>query len=126
MDDEVAIRDLIATWIAASKSGDTETVLRLIHDDALFMVPGMKPFGKTAFAQSSQSMRSVSFEAESDVLEVEIRGDVAWCRTRLAVTMAPDGQKPVRRSGFTLTIFRKSPAGQWQLFSDANLLAVES
>src|SRR5438105_965054 len=85
MSDEDAIRDVIATWIAATKAGDTQTVLRLIHDDALFMVPGVAPFGKIAFAQASDTMKRVSFEGESEVLEIEVLGNVAWCRTRLSI-----------------------------------------
>ncbi len=38
-----AIRDLVATWMAASKAGDLETVLSLMTDDAIFVVPGQKP-----------------------------------------------------------------------------------
>jgi uncharacterized protein (TIGR02246 family) len=126
MSDENAIRDLIATWIAATKAGDTETVLRLIHEDALLMVPGLPPFGKAAFASASEKMKGVSFEGESEVLEVEVRGDLAWCRTRLAISMTPANGQPTRHSGYTLTIFRKVPAGQWQLFRDANLVVGET
>jgi uncharacterized protein (TIGR02246 family) len=39
-DDERAIRDLVATWLAASKASDLPTVLSLMTDDAIFMVPG--------------------------------------------------------------------------------------
>ena len=39
-DDERAIRELIETWMAASKSGDVDTVLSLMADDVVFMVPG--------------------------------------------------------------------------------------
>jgi uncharacterized protein (TIGR02246 family) len=125
-DDETAIRHLISTWIAATKAGDTETVLSLIHDDALFHVPGVKPFGKAAFAAASNQMQEMRFEADSEVLEVEVCGDWAWSRTRLAMTMIPPEGKPVRRSGYTLSVLRKSQQGKWQLFRDANLLAVES
>ncbi len=124
-DDEIAIRDLIASWIAASKAGDTQTVLALIHEEALFHVPGVSPFGKAAFASASSEMKEMRFEAESEVLETEICGDWAWCRTHLAMTMTPVEGKPIRRSGYTLSVLRKSPHGQWQLFRDANLLAVE-
>jgi uncharacterized protein (TIGR02246 family) len=125
-EDESAIRNLIATWIAASKSGDMETVLDLIHDEALFHVPGVKPFGKAAFAAASGHMKDLAFEGESEVLEVEIRGMTAWCRTHLVVTTTPAGGKPVRRSGYTLSILRKTTAGKWQLYRDANLLTIES
>ena len=125
-EDEAAIRTLIATWIAASKSGDTETVLGLIHDDALFHVQGMDPFGKSAFAAASEQMKGVTFEGESEVLEVEICGHTAWCRTHLVVTTTPPSGKPVRRAGYTLSILHKATGGKWQLYRDANLLAADS
>lgn len=124
--DEAAIRDLIATWLTATKSGDTERVLSLIHDDALFHVPGSPPFGKTAFASASEQMKNLRIDGESQVLEIEVCGNTAWCRTSLTITVTPRDGKPVRRAGYTLTILRKSPAGQWQLFRDANLLAVQA
>lgn len=124
-DDEAAIRDLIATWLAASKSGNTKAVLSLIHDDALFHVPGAEPFGKAAFASASEQMTSVRMEGESQVLEIEVCGDTAWCRTHLAIVVTPPSGQPVRRAGYTLSILRKSPAGNWQLFRDANMLAVQ-
>ena len=124
--DEAAIHDLIATWIAASKSGDTQTVLSLIHDEALFHVPGVKPFGKAAFASASEQMKGIAFEGESEVLDVEVCGNTAWCRTHLRITMTPPEGNPVRRSGYTLSILRKSPEGKWLLFRDANLLAPEN
>jgi len=124
-EDERAIRDLVATWIAASKSGDTPTVLSLMADDVLFLTPGRKPFGKEEFATTSGQMRDVSFEGESEVQEIEICGDRAWCRTHLTVTMVAPGGKPIRRSGYTLSILHKQPGGQWVIFRDANLLAAE-
>jgi uncharacterized protein (TIGR02246 family) len=124
-EDEEKIRDLISAWLAASKSGDTETVLGLIQDDALFLVPGAKPFGKSAFAAASEQMKNLRFEGESEVLEVEICGDTAWCRTHLAIAITPPQGKAVRRSGYTLSVLRKSGNGKWQLFRDANLLTPE-
>ena len=45
-DDEQAIRELVATWMAASKAGDLDTVLSLMADDVIFMATGREPFGK--------------------------------------------------------------------------------
>jgi len=53
-DDERAIRELVATWMTASQAGDIDTVLGLMTDDVVFMVPGREPFGKEAFAAASQ------------------------------------------------------------------------
>ena len=48
-DDERAIRDLVATWLEASRSGDVETVSSLMTDDVIFMAAGQEPFGKEAY-----------------------------------------------------------------------------
>jgi uncharacterized protein (TIGR02246 family) len=38
--DEQAIRDVVSTWMAATKGGDIETVLTLMTDDVVFLAPG--------------------------------------------------------------------------------------
>jgi uncharacterized protein (TIGR02246 family) len=121
-DDERAIRDLIATWIAASKSGDLNTVLGLMSDDMIFMVPG-RSFGKAEFKAASEGMKGMNFDAVSEVLEVQVLGSHAWCRTHLTVTMTPPNGNTVRRSGNTLSILRKEPSGKWLMIRDANMLA---
>jgi ketosteroid isomerase-like protein len=37
--DEQQIRDLVSSWMAASKAGDVQTVPGLITDDVVFLVP---------------------------------------------------------------------------------------
>jgi uncharacterized protein (TIGR02246 family) len=121
--DERAIRDLVATWMAASQAGDTQTVLSLMADDVVFMVPGREPFGKEAFAAMSQGMKGVRMEGTSDIREIEVLGDWAYLRNDITVTLTPPGGEPVRRAGYTLTILRKQPDGRWLLARDANLVA---
>lgn len=51
MNDEQAIRDLIATWHKASAAGDLTTVLKLMAEDVVFLVAGKPPMrGRDAFA----------------------------------------------------------------------------
>lgn len=121
-DDERAIRDLVATWMSASKAGDTETVLSLIADDAVFMVAGQEPFSKEAFRSASQGNKDLRIEGTSDIREIEVLGDWAYLRNYLTVSVTPPGGEPVRRAGYTLTILRKTPAGKWLLARDANLM----
>lgn len=123
--DEQAIRELIAGWIAASKAGDTETVLGLMTEDALFLVPGEPPMrGRAAFAAAAQAGgRPFRLEVDSEVLEMEVTGDHAYLWTRLAVTVVPaEGAAPIKRQGHTLTIL-KQEGGRWRIHRDANLLA---
>ena len=121
-DDERAIRELIATWMAASKAGDTATVLSLMTDDVVFMVPGREPFGKEAFAAASQEMKDVRMEGTSEVRELQVLGDWAYLRSYLEMSVTPPGGNAMQRSGYTLTILRKEADGRWRLARDANML----
>ncbi len=125
-DDERAIRNVVETWLAASKAGDLPTVLSLMTDDVLFLTPGQAPFGKEAFAAMSNGLKDVQVDGTSDIQEVQVFGDIAYLRNalRIVITM-PDG-KVVRRSGQTLTILRKEADGKWRLVRDANLVVAEA
>jgi uncharacterized protein (TIGR02246 family) len=120
--DEQAIRNLVSTWLTATKAGDLSTVLTLMADDVLFMVPGREPFGKDAFAAGFRQMKDLRVEGASDIQEIKILGDWAWLRNRLHITITPPNGAPILRSGYTLTVLRKQPAGQWVVYRDANLV----
>ena len=122
-DDERAIRELVTTWMTASQAGDIDTVLGLMTDDVVFMVPGREPFGKEAFAAASRDMTGVRMEGNSDIRELVVLGDIAYLRNHIAMTITPPSGTPVRRAGYTLTILRKGQDGRWRLARDANLLS---
>jgi len=122
--DEDAIRQLVATWLDASRAGDTDKVLSLMTDDVVFLTPGHPPMrGKAAFAASLASLKSFDIQGRSEIEEIEIVGDWAWMWTRLTVTMTPkNGGPPVERAGNTLSILNRR-AGAWKIARDANMLA---
>jgi uncharacterized protein (TIGR02246 family) len=124
--DEKAIRDLVTTWMDASKSGDTKTVLSLMTEDAVFMVPGHEPFGRQAFETASAGNASSNIEGTSEILELQVLGEWAYMRCRLHVKVTPSDGNVIERAGHTLTIFRKEPDGRWLLARDANLLTAKS
>jgi uncharacterized protein (TIGR02246 family) len=125
-DDERAIRHLVETWMKATKEGDFATVLSLMSDDVIFMVSGKEPFGKKEFAAASQQLKGLQIDGTSDIQEIRVLGNWAYLRNHLTVTMVPSGGgKAVRRSGYTLSILNKAPAGAWVLVRDANLLSEE-
>jgi uncharacterized protein (TIGR02246 family) len=121
--EEQAIRDLIDTWMKASRDGDTATVLSLMTDDVVFMVPGHEPFGKAAFAAAADSMKNVTIDGRASIMELEVLGDVAYLRNHIDMSMVPADGAPVHRSGYTLTILRKQRDGRWLLARDANLVS---
>ena len=120
--DERAIRELVDTWMKASRAGDNDTVLSLMSDDVIFMVPGREPFGKQTFAANSRNMDGVKLEGSADIRELKVLGDWAYLRNFIEITITPPGGEAVRRAGFTLTILRKDPDGRWVLARDANLV----
>jgi uncharacterized protein (TIGR02246 family) len=125
--DEQEIRQLVATWMAATKSGDVKAVLELMSDDVVFLVPGRAPMiGKSAFAAAAEAQLShgpVQFDGTSEIQEIKVIGEWAFMWTKLTVTMTPPGgAEAMKRAGHTLSILRKEN-GRWLLARDANLLS---
>lgn len=124
--DEHEIRQLVSTWMTATKSGDAETVLSLIADDAVFLVPGRPIMRKADFAAAARAQSAGTaphFDGSSEIQEIKILGEWAFMWTTLTVVATPpDGGQSSTRAGYTLTILRKD-GGKWVLARDANMLA---
>jgi uncharacterized protein (TIGR02246 family) len=122
--DEQQIRDLVETWMTATKAGDAHTVLGLMTEDAVFLVAGQPPFGKAKFAETMKGplgQPRAQIDGRSDLQEVHVSGDTAYAWAKLRVDVTPPAGPPIRRAGHTLTVFRKV-SGTWKLARDANLL----
>jgi uncharacterized protein (TIGR02246 family) len=124
--DERAIRDLIEHWHRATAEGDVDAVLRLMSDDAVFLVPGKPPMtGRRPFEEGLRNLlHTHRLESTGDVQEVVTSHDLAYAWTALTVRVTPkSGGDPHVRSGHALSIFRRQSDGAWRLVRDANLLA---
>ena len=74
--DEQAIRQLVATWLGASKAGDTEKVLSLMADDVVFLMPGQPPMrGKAAFAAGQSGLQQFQIVSTSEIQEIKVFGE---------------------------------------------------
>ena len=117
--DEQDIRQLVVTWMAATKAGDIETVLSLMAEDVVFLVPGQPPMiGRSAFAAAAQSQQSqgpVQFDGRSEIQEIKVLGEWAFMWTKLTVVVTrPGGAPSMTRAGHTLSILKKKTAnGSW-------------
>jgi uncharacterized protein (TIGR02246 family) len=123
--DEEQIRALVATWMSATKSGDVDTILGLMTDDVVFLIPGRPPMRKEEFATQARAQAqdgAASIDGVSEIQEVSVSGELAFAWAKLHITVSPSGAAPMERAGHTLTVFRKQD-GQWRLARDANLLA---
>jgi uncharacterized protein (TIGR02246 family) len=123
--DERAIRQLVDKWLAASEKGDLATVLALMADDVIFMVPGKEPFGKEVFTQNFREMKDTSMKTRSDIQEIKVVDDWAWMRNFLRIEFTPPNGKASTHSGYVLTVLLKSSDGNWVIARDANLLVPE-
>ena len=75
--DEEQIREVVSTWMTATKARDAETVPSLISDDA----------------QSQAS--APQFDGTNDILETKVIADWALMRSELTVVTTPAGGGPV-------------------------------
>jgi uncharacterized protein (TIGR02246 family) len=124
--DEREIRQLIERWMAASKAGDSATVLSLMTDDVVFLRASHPPMiGKGSFAAEMTppaDQPPPQIDGALEVQEVQVHGDWAFVWNKLAVTVTPPGGSPMKRAGYTLTLFQKQN-GKWLLARDANMLS---
>jgi uncharacterized protein (TIGR02246 family) len=122
--DEQAIRELVTTWLSATKTGDTERVLSLMAEDVVFLIPGKPPMrGRAAFAAAQAGLEHVDIDATSEIQEIKVFGEWAYLWTKLSVVVtSKKGGAPNKRAGNTLSILQKQ-AGRWVIFRDANMLA---
>jgi ketosteroid isomerase-like protein len=56
--DEQEIRQLVSTWMSATKAGDVEAVLLLMADDIVFLGPGQPVMRKADFALAARAQSS--------------------------------------------------------------------
>jgi uncharacterized protein (TIGR02246 family) len=123
--DEQEIRQFVATWLAATKAGEVDTVLSMIADDVVFLAPGQPVMGKAEFTAATRAQAghgAPRIDASSEIQEIRILDDWAFMWTRLSVVMtSPDGAPAMTRAGHTLTILHKQD-GKWLLARDANML----
>jgi uncharacterized protein (TIGR02246 family) len=124
--DEQQIRALMAEWRRRTAAGDVEGVLALMTDDAVFLTPGNPPMTKADFAAGFRSFAGkVEIESTQDVKDLQVSGDLAYSWSHLSVAMTNlETSGRTERVGHVLTVFRKTPAGEWLLARDANLMGV--
>ena len=123
--DERQIREVHSTWIDAVNAGDLDRLLTLMADDVVFLNPGHSPFGRDGFsAHFSAAHQQVQIRCTSELEEVVVVGEVAYTRSRDALSVTPRaGGEATQRAGHRITIYRKQPDGRWLLARDAHTLS---
>ena len=122
---EHAVREAHATWIDAVNAGDFARLLGLMTDDVVFLAPGQLPVGRDAFsANFSAAHQRLRIRCISELEEVVVVGDVAYTRSRDALSVIPRaGGEATELAGYRMSVYRKRAAGRWLLARDAHTLS---
>jgi uncharacterized protein (TIGR02246 family) len=123
--DDRAIREVHSTWIDAVNSGDLPRLLPLMADDVVFLNPGQPPVGRDGFAANFLAAHlQVRVRCRSELEEVVVVGEVAYTRSRDALSVTPHaGGEASQLAGHRITVYRKQPDGRWLLARDAHTLS---
>lgn len=123
--DEQAIRALIQEWAEASMAGDYLALERMMHPGVVFLTPGTEAMTLDAFRENFLNVvKSMQLECVVDTREIEVSGDFAYAWNWISVRLRGVSEDvSAARHGFALSIYKRSAAGSWQLWRDANLIA---
>jgi uncharacterized protein (TIGR02246 family) len=123
--DERAIREVHTTWINAVNAGDLDRLLPLMADNVVFLNPGQSPVGRDGFfANFTSAQQQVRVLCRSELEEVVVVGEVAYTRSRDALSVTPRaGGEATQLAGYRITVYRKQPDGRWLLARDAHKLS---
>jgi ketosteroid isomerase-like protein len=91
-DDEQQIRELVSAWMSATKRGDLDTLLALMADDIVFLVPGQAPMDKAGYAKLQKAQwRRVSPTSRERATSRRSRCGVTGrsCGPKLSIAVKP-------------------------------------
>jgi uncharacterized protein (TIGR02246 family) len=123
--DKQEIHEVHSTWINAVNAGDLVRLLTLMTEDVVFLNPGQAPVGRDGFSATfSSAHQKVRLRCSSELEEVVVVGEVAYTRSRDALSVTPrSGGETTQLTGHRLTVYRKQPDGHWLLARDAHTLS---
>jgi uncharacterized protein (TIGR02246 family) len=127
--DEQEIREVHSTWIDAVNAGDLDHLLTLTTDDVVFINPGQAPVGREGFSLAfsdaqKRTQKQVRIDCRSELEEVVVVGEVAYTRSRDALSVIRRAGEEVKQfAGYRITVYRKQPDGRWLLARDTHTLS---
>jgi len=91
----------------------------------VFLNPGRAPIGRDGFSSTfSAAHQRMLIRCTSELEEVVVVGEVAYTRSRDALSVTPRaGGEVTQLAGYRITVYRKQPDGRWLLARDAHTLS---
>lgn len=124
--DAKAIRELESAWTKDINSRDAAKWASYYADDAVLMIPGMKPMkGKAAILDGLKAFASdpnLSLNFTASTVEVAKSGDLAVTQGNYTMTMTdPVSKNKMTDTGTYETTYKKQADGSWKAVFDANV-----
>ena len=113
--DEAAIREWIDKYIGSVISGDLDTYLASWSDDVIFLPPNQPAkIGKEACREIAEGILLYDIEADLDIQEIKISGDLAFTRNLARETFTPkNGDEPFDVELKSIYMFKRQSDGSW-------------
>jgi uncharacterized protein (TIGR02246 family) len=116
MSDE--IRNLLKTYQRALNEADLDLVRSVYAKDAVVIG---QPFPtatgiEAILALYADFLSKLDFNVQFDLLEIELRDDLGFIRTRSHGTIVPKGQKPTGSEGNREIFIVKKIEGAWKFY----------
>jgi uncharacterized protein (TIGR02246 family) len=117
---DARIRQLEESWQEAINAGDVDAVVALFAAEGRILPPGRPPLvGTAAIRQCVEdvaALPALSFEAESDSVEVAAAADLAYSRGRFRMAWGEPGARQEKRGQYVV-VWRKIE-GEWRVLID--------
>lgn len=117
MDDEAAIRSVIAGYLAAYEAHDGAGCGAVYSDDAIVLSPWGPPRrGPDAIAAAHvEWFREGETNKVMSVVDVVADGDLGICLLRYEADIPGDGAAAARAFGASLNVLRRQSDGAWKI-----------
>jgi uncharacterized protein (TIGR02246 family) len=116
--DRTAIRQVAENDARLANAHDAKGAAALYADDATVLAPEQAAVQGRAAIQAWMEASPPLSNFQSQSLEIEGRGDLAYDRGTYSVTVTPVGAAPIDVRGKYLTILRKQADGSWKIQRD--------
>lgn len=116
--DRTAIRQAGENYGRLVNAKDSKGAVALFADDATVLPPNQAAVQGRAAIQAWMEASPPLSNFQSQLLEIEGRGDLAYDRGTYSLTVTPVGAAPIEVRGKYLSILRKQADGSWKFQRD--------
>jgi ketosteroid isomerase-like protein len=117
--DVAAIRAQTAEFVKGIKAADFASVAALYAETATFMPPNQPLVSGRAAIETWLKGFPPLQDFLLQIVEVDGRGDIAFCRGTYSMTIAPPGAPaPMKDAGKYIEVRRRQKDGSWKIAAD--------